>query len=202
MVPGQILYVCAKIIAVTGIHPSWAMLEFKVGKAPKPSFLIWGQIRQNFYICRKNMVLLPFFLFLVLEDGELCNVTNAVKIHIKIISFSWNHEFKILNGHPFLAILDLDFLHWTCMVVDIPMQSVSLWVCSWLLWFFCYICYWYWECWISPDSWDQVLGIFSACATGIFQWIYTSLLADFQGLLTSNLGMVKCPPYESEPPHL
>ena len=56
------------------------------------------------------MMPISLILFLVLADGKQCNVTNAVKIHVKIISFSWNHEFKILNGHPFLAILFLDFL--------------------------------------------------------------------------------------------
>jgi hypothetical protein len=33
----------------------------------------------------------------VLADGKRCKVTNAVKLHPKLLGFSCDHEFKILN---------------------------------------------------------------------------------------------------------
>jgi len=45
----------------------------------------------------------------LLPDGQRCEVTDAVKLHIKLLSFSWDQEFKVLRGEPFSAILGLDF---------------------------------------------------------------------------------------------
>ena len=55
----------------------------------------------------------------------MSQVSNAVKLHIGLLSFSWNHEFKILNGGPFPAILGLDFLQLTQMTLDLPPRSFS-----------------------------------------------------------------------------
>jgi len=43
-----------------------------------------------------------------LANGQRCDVTDAVKLRVKVMSFSWDHEFKIMKG-PFHAILRLDF---------------------------------------------------------------------------------------------
>jgi hypothetical protein len=55
----------------------------------------------------------------LLADGTRCEVSNAVKLHIKLLGFSWNHEFRVLNGGPFPVILGLDFLRKTSMVIDV-----------------------------------------------------------------------------------
>jgi len=58
-------------------------------------------------------------------DGQRCHVTNAVNLHPKLISFSWLHEFKVLNGGPFPAILGIDFLRRTQMMVNAATKTFS-----------------------------------------------------------------------------
>jgi hypothetical protein len=50
-------------------------------------------------------------------------VTEAVKLRVKLLSFSWEHEFKILKGGPFPVILGLDFLRCTGMSVDVSLRE-------------------------------------------------------------------------------
>jgi hypothetical protein len=52
-------------------------------------------------------------------------VTNAVRLHVKLLDFAWNHEFKVLNGGPFPVILGPDFLSRTSMVVDVAKKRFS-----------------------------------------------------------------------------
>ena len=60
-----------------------------------------------------------------LADRQRCHVTNAVNLHPKLISFSWLHEFKVLNGGPFPAILGIDFLRRTQMMVNAATKTFS-----------------------------------------------------------------------------
>jgi hypothetical protein len=60
-----------------------------------------------------------------LADGWRCEVTDAVKLHVKLLSFSWDHEFKILKEGIFPAIFGLDFLEKTRMVVDVAARQFS-----------------------------------------------------------------------------
>jgi hypothetical protein len=57
--------------------------------------------------------------------GQRCEVTEAVKLHVKLLSFPWDHEFKVLRGGPFPAILGLNFLDRTKMVVDVASRKFS-----------------------------------------------------------------------------
>ena len=41
----------------------------------------------------------------LLVDGKRGKVTNAVKLHVGFLSFSWNHELKVLNEGHFQGIL-------------------------------------------------------------------------------------------------
>ena len=59
----------------------------------------------------------------VLADGTTACVSNAVKLHVGLMSFSWDYEFKVLNAGPFPAILGLDFLRHTGMTIDLPNSS-------------------------------------------------------------------------------
>jgi hypothetical protein len=45
------------------------------------------------------------------------SVTNAVGLHVRLLTFTWNHEFKVLKGGPFPVILGLDVLDRT--LVDV-----------------------------------------------------------------------------------
>ena len=60
-----------------------------------------------------------------LADGKRCEVSNAVKLHVKVLSFSWNHEFKVLGGGPFPAIFGLDFVRRTKKTVDVATGTFS-----------------------------------------------------------------------------
>jgi hypothetical protein len=44
---------------------------------------------------------------------------------VKLLSFSWDHEFKILKEGPFPAILGVDFLTRTEMLVNAASQTFS-----------------------------------------------------------------------------
>jgi hypothetical protein len=61
----------------------------------------------------------------LLADGQRCEVTDAVKLHVKLLSFSWDHEFKVLRGGPFPAILGLDFFYRTKMLVDVASRKFT-----------------------------------------------------------------------------
>jgi hypothetical protein len=52
-------------------------------------------------------------------------VINATKLHVKLLSFSWDHEFKGLRSGPFPAILGLDFMDRTKMLVDVASRKFS-----------------------------------------------------------------------------
>jgi hypothetical protein len=46
----------------------------------------------------------------VLADGQRRQVTNAMNTRVKLLSFTWRHEFRVFNGGPFPVILGIDFL--------------------------------------------------------------------------------------------
>jgi len=48
-----------------------------------------------------------------------------VKLHVKLLSFSWDHDFKVLKGVSFPLILGLDCLERTKMVVDASSRKFS-----------------------------------------------------------------------------
>jgi hypothetical protein len=61
----------------------------------------------------------------LLADGKVSEVKDAVKLEVKILTYSWQHEFKILPMSPFPAILGLDFLQRTQMVIDVPSRRFN-----------------------------------------------------------------------------
>ena len=54
-----------------------------------------------------------------LANGMCCNVKAMVQLHFLLGSYSWNFQFKILEGGPFPIILGLDFLSHSKMVMDL-----------------------------------------------------------------------------------
>jgi hypothetical protein len=65
------------------------------------------------------------FGYLCSRGGKKGHVSNAAKLHVGLLSFAWDHEFKVLNEGPFPAIFGLDFLNRTQMRVDIPAGTFS-----------------------------------------------------------------------------
>ena len=68
---------------------------------------------------------LPCSVLCSLADGSRCEVTDAVKFGVKLLKFTWNHEFKLLLGGPFPVILGMDFLCRSKMVVDLSANKYS-----------------------------------------------------------------------------
>jgi hypothetical protein len=67
--------------------------------------------------------LTPCLLSCFLPNGQCCDVNEAVALHVKLFDFSWDREFKILNGGPFRIILELDFRGRTRMSIDLGSQE-------------------------------------------------------------------------------
>ena len=60
------------------------------------------------------------YLNCLLADGTKGQISDAVRLRVGLLSCTWTHEFKILNGGPFLAILGLDFMQRTQMTLNLP----------------------------------------------------------------------------------
>ena len=64
-----------------------------------------------------------------LANGSRSKIIKTVKFHLKLLKFSWEHEFKILGAGPFPVILVLDFLTRTQLVIDVSLKRFSFWFC-------------------------------------------------------------------------
>jgi hypothetical protein len=64
---------------------------------------IRSDVAEFLYLMEEPCVFTSCSLMCLLADGQRCEVTDAVRLHVKILSDSWNSEFKILGGgDPFL----------------------------------------------------------------------------------------------------
>jgi hypothetical protein len=111
--------------------PLWVMLQLKVGMVP--AFVDTGaqfscvraDVAEFLYLTGEPCDFSSCSVVCVLADGKRCEVTNAVKLHVKFLDFSWDHELKILNGGSFPVIWGLDFLRRTTIVVNVACKSFS-----------------------------------------------------------------------------
>jgi len=110
-------------------HITLGWLKFKVGRVP--ALIDTGA---QFSCVRSNVVIylslrgedctsLPCSVTCLLADGSKAQVKGAVRLHVRLLSFSWDHKFKILNDSPFPAILGMDFLRRTQMRVDVSSRT-------------------------------------------------------------------------------
>jgi hypothetical protein len=89
------------------------MLQLKVGKVPALVdtgalfSCVCSDVVEYLYLTGEPCVFTPCSVMCLLADGWRGKVTNMVKLHVRLLSFSWDHEFKILNEGPFPAILGL-----------------------------------------------------------------------------------------------
>ena len=115
-----------KVVANPSNPLLWVMLSVKERKIPAivdtgaQFSCIRSDVIEYLYSTGLPCSFLPCHLSCLLADGTLGQISNAVKLHVGLLSFSWDHEFKILNEGPFPAILGLDFLQRTRMTVDLP----------------------------------------------------------------------------------
>ena len=62
---------------------------------------------------------------IVLAEGNKTQVNDAVKLHVRLLPFSWDNEFKILNDGHFSPIVGMDFFRRTRMRIDVSSRTYS-----------------------------------------------------------------------------
>jgi len=108
--------------------PLWVKLVFKTTQIP--SLVDTGA---QFSCIRKDVVQLLIDLGLNVKKSECrltchlanglsCEIREMVQLHFLLGTFSWTHQFKILQEGPF-AILGLDFLGRSQIVVDLTKRE-------------------------------------------------------------------------------
>ena len=134
----------------------------------------------------------------LLADGTRGRVTNAVKLHFGLLSFSWTYEFKILQNGPFPAILGLDFLQHSQMTLNIPSKSYGFGFAPEVVGAF--------DIDVDGNQEDPFLKelcISAAELTTMAQvrpqelWAET-LRGEYPDLFSSSLGTARCAPYDIE----
>jgi len=96
-----------KISAVPRGSPLWVNLELKVGKVPAlidtgaQFSCIRSDVAEFLYLREEPCLFTSCSMTCLLADGQRCKVTDAAKLHMKLLSFSCDHEFKVLRGVAF-----------------------------------------------------------------------------------------------------
>ena len=158
---------------------------------------IRSDVIEYLYLRGERCVFSPCSVTCLLADGRKGQVSNAVRLHVGLLSFSWDQEFKILDEGPFPAILGLDFLQHTQMRVDL---------CSRTYWFaFAPTCVGSFSPGESEDWEEPFLHL---CAEVVNITPLTParpknlerdiLMAEFPSLFSPSLGTAKCTPYDIE----
>jgi hypothetical protein len=179
------------------------MLEFKTGKVP--TLIDTGAqfscirsdvakfLQQRGEPCR----FVSCSVACLLANGQRCELTEAVKLHVKL-SFSWDHEFKILSEGPFPVILGLDFMKRTGMLLDMASRTSSFGFSPGCSGVFCLedldVC----EGGYLQHLRDEVRAMTSLSEPWPGDGSFGSLVAEFPALFSSTLGVAKCAPYEIE----
>jgi hypothetical protein len=82
-----------------------------------------ADVVEYLYLCGEPCVFSQCAVTCVLADGRKGHVSNAAKLHVGLLSFTWDKEFKELNEGPFPVTLGLDFLKHTQMRVDVAAST-------------------------------------------------------------------------------
>ena len=107
------------------------MLDLKLGKVPAlvdtgaQFSCIGSDVTEYLYLRGEHCVFSLCSVMCLLADGRKGQVSNAAKLHVGLLPFSWNHEFKIFNEDPFPVILGMDFLQRTQMTVDLCSRTYT-----------------------------------------------------------------------------
>jgi hypothetical protein len=157
-----------------------------------------SDVAEFLYLMDEPCVFLSCSVVWVLADGQRCQVNNAVRLHMKLLSYSWNHEFKILGSGPFSAILGLDFLRRTGMTIDVaakkygfpfaPQCSGTLFPPNPM---------------VEKEQFLQTLGeevcnVSSGSEASINGMNLDTMVADFLALFSSTVGTANCAPCDIE----
>jgi hypothetical protein len=120
-----------KVVATTPATFFWIDLNLRTGKFPAlvDTGAQFSCLRSDVveYLNKRGEMCTfsPCIFPCLLADGTKTQVNDAVKLHIWLLSFSWDHEFKILKDGPFSAILGIDFLQRTRMRIEVSSRTYS-----------------------------------------------------------------------------
>ena len=119
----------SKVTAVPPAPLLWVDLEVAVGRIP-----VLVDTGSQFSCLRTHVVeylhmrsqpskfsecTLPYML----ADGTRTKISDLVTLHVRLLNFSWDHEFKILKEGPFQGIVGMDFLSKTQMIGELPSMT-------------------------------------------------------------------------------
>jgi len=99
-----------KVVVTPPATLFWIDLNLKTGKVPAlvDTDAQFSCLRSDVveYLNKRGEMCTfsPCIFSCLLTDGTKTQVNDAVKLHIRLLSFSWDHEFKILKDGPFSAI--------------------------------------------------------------------------------------------------
>jgi len=157
---------------------------------------IRSDVIEYLYMRGESCGFLPCSLTCLLADGRKAQVNNAVKLHVRLLAFSWDHEFKILEEGPFAAILGMDFLTHTQMRVDVGSRTFGFAFAHSRVGsfgpgvfqedsdpYFRQLC-------------DEAAGLLTAMKTRPSDLDCSKLKREFPSLFSTTLGVAKCAPYE------
>ena len=91
------------------------LLDFKMGKVPaligtgSEFSCVRSDLAEYLYLMGEPCIFTLSSVTCLLADGQRSEVRDAVKLHVKMLSFSWDNQFKVLRRGPFAVILGLDF---------------------------------------------------------------------------------------------
>ena len=133
---------------------------------------------------------LSFSVTCTLADRTRSKFRDAVKLHVKLMGFAWDHEFKVLEG-CFPVILGLDFFGRTRMVIDVSSRKYSFGFSPYRSGAF--------------GSWQEIHDgehYLQSLVNEASQWLgginASSILVEFPQLFSSTMGTADCAPYEIE----
>jgi hypothetical protein len=104
-----------KVVATPPATLFWIDLSLRTGKFPALVYTgaqFWclrSDVVEYLYTRGKRCTFSPCVFICLLADGTKTQVNDAVNLHVRLLSFSWDHEFKILRDGPFSATVGIHF---------------------------------------------------------------------------------------------
>ena len=180
----------------------WVSLNFKLGKVPAlvdtgaQFSCIRADVIEYLYLRGERCVLSTCALTCLLANGSKGQVSNVATMHVGLLGYTWNHEFKVLNEGPFPIILGLDFLRRTQMKVDVGSRTFSFAFAPDNIGSFSPVGSEEEEGLFLPELCANILNLSTVADTRPKELQWDSLKTEFSPLFSSILGTAKCIPYD------
>ena len=120
-----------RVAAGTFTDLLWVSLKMKIGEIPTlmdtgaQFSCIRSDVIEYLYLRGERCMFSSCSMGCLLADGKRSHISDAVGLHVGLLSFTWNQEFKILKGGPFPAILGMEFLLCSQMRVELHSKTYS-----------------------------------------------------------------------------